>query len=273
MARVVASDGVELYAETHGEGVPLLLSGALCTTRENYRSNVEPLVAAGAQVVLWDYRGHGRSESPDDPSAYSLDHVIDDLGRVLDWAAPGRPAIVGGLSFGGLASLHFAHRNPARVCGLLLIDSGPGFKNPEAQAAWEASVEKTASYVEAKGCAAFVAGRAAVTLIGTQPDLPAARVAAEAIAEQNPIGLAHFARQVAALAPPVIDELPQIAAPALVVIGENDKPYLRAAEVMTARLPNARRLGIPGAGHIVNIEAASEFEAAAAEFVGRIAAA
>lgn len=271
MAVVVASDGVGLYAETHGEGLPVLLSGALCTTCENYRGNVGPLLAAGAQVVLWDYRGHGRSESPDDAAAYSLDLVVDDLGRVLDWAAPGRPAVVGGLSFGGLASLHFAHRHPERVRGLLLIDSGPGFKNPEAQAAWEASVEKTASYVERKGCAAFVASRAAGTLIGGRPELPAARHAADAIAAQDPVGLAHFARRVAALAPPIIDELPEIDAPALVLIGEKDEPYLRAAEVMTARLPNAERVGIAGAGHIVNIEAAEAFDAAAGAFVRRLA--
>ena len=114
MTTVLASDGVKLYAESHGTGIPLILSGALCTTCENYRPQLKPLVEAGAQLILWDYRGHGRSESPDDPAAYSLDRVVDDLGRVLDWAAPGRAAVLGGLSFGGLASLHFAHRFPKR---------------------------------------------------------------------------------------------------------------------------------------------------------------
>lgn len=271
MATVVAGDGVALYAETHGEGVPLVLSCALCTTCENYRAQVGPLVDAGAQLILWDYRGHGRSESPDDPAAYSLDRVVDDLGRVLDWAAPGRAGVLGGLSFGGLASLHFARRFPQRVRGLLLIDSGPGFKNPEAQARWEASVERTAAFVETRGASAFVKSRAAATLVGLRPELPEARAAAEAIAAQNPIGLAHFARQVAAPAAPVIDALSGIDIPALVLVGEKDEAYLRAAEVLSARLPRAVRETIPGAGHIVNIESSEVFNAAVARFVREIA--
>jgi pimeloyl-ACP methyl ester carboxylesterase len=271
MTRLAASDGIELYAETHGDGIPVLLSGALCTTAENYRFNVEPLVEAGAQLILWDYRGHGKSDSPPDASAYHIDQILDDMGRVLDWAAPGRPAIVGGLSFGGLASLHFAYRNPQRVRGLLLIDSGPGFKNPDAQAKWEATVGKTASYLENKGAAAFVESRAAATLVGLRPELPAAQAASRAIAAQDPAGLALFARRVAALAPPIIDELPEIEVPALVMIGELDKPYLRAADVMTARLPQAKRHTIPGAGHIVNIEASDDFNAAAATFIREFA--
>jgi pimeloyl-ACP methyl ester carboxylesterase len=66
---VLAGDGVRLYAEAHGPGLPLLLSCAYCTTHENFRPQVEPLVAAGARVVLWDYRGHGRSEAPADAKA------------------------------------------------------------------------------------------------------------------------------------------------------------------------------------------------------------
>ena len=271
MATVAAGDGVALYAETHGEGLPVVLSCALCTTCENYRAQVEPLVEAGAQLILWDYRGHGRSESPDDPAAYSLDRVVDDLGRVLDWAAPGRAAVLGGLSFGGLASLHFTHRFPKRVSGLLLIDSGPGFKNPQAQASWEASVERTAAYVESKGSAAFVESRAAATLIGLRPELAEARAAAKAIAAQNPVGLAHFARRVAAPAPPVIDVLREIDVPALVVVGEKDDAYLRAADVMAARLPQAERQTISGAGHIVNIEASAAFNEAATRFIRQIA--
>ena len=115
MAIVEASDGVALYAEASGSGPPVILSCALNTTHENYRPQVEPLVAAGVRVVLWDYRGHGKSEAPDDPEAYSMPQVVDDMLRVLDWAAPGESAVLGGLSFGGLASLHTALAHPDRA--------------------------------------------------------------------------------------------------------------------------------------------------------------
>jgi pimeloyl-ACP methyl ester carboxylesterase len=269
MATVVAGDGVALYAEAHGRGIPVAFSCAMCTTHVNWRPQVDSLVAAGVRVVLWDYRGHGRSAAPADPDAYSMERVVDDLGRVLDWAAPGEPAVLGGLSFGGLASLHFALRHPERVRGLLLIDSGPGFKNPKAQANWARATERAASFIEKRGLHTFVE-KAGATTVGLRPELPAARAAAEAIAAQDPAGLAHFARRVAAIAPPVIDDLPSIDVPALVIVGEKDEPYLRAADVMTAKLPRAEKVTVRGAGHIVNIEATEAFDAAVISFLARI---
>jgi len=272
MARVIASDGTVLHAEAHGTGVPVLLSCGLCTTHENWRPQVEPWVAAGLRVVLWDYRGHGLSQAPRDPAAYSMDQVIDDLGRVLAWGAGEQPAIVGGLSFGGLASLHFALAQPQRVRALLLVDTGPGFKNPDAQARWAAQVERTASFLEKRGCQAFVESKAAATAIGLRPELPAAQAAARAIAAQDPAGLANFARRIAGVAPPVIDQLSAIAIPTLVVVGEKDEPYLRAAEVMAARLQNAESVQIPGAGHVVNLEEPQAFDSAVLGYLARLLA-
>jgi pimeloyl-ACP methyl ester carboxylesterase len=272
MVTLIAEDGVGLYAESHGDGIPVILSNGLCTTCENFRPQVEAFVDAGAQLILWDYRGHGRSESPDDPAAYTLDRVLGDLGRVLDWAAPGRRAVLGGLSFGGLASLHFAHRSPERVRGLILIATGPGFKNPEAAARWSELSERSASLIENEGSSAFVMSRAAPSLIGLHPDLPAARGAARAIARQDPVGLVHFQRQIAAHVPSIIDELPEIGCPALVAVGGEDDAFLRAADVMTARLPRAERETIPGAGHIVSIDESEAFNAIALRFLGKITA-
>ena len=272
MTTLIAEDGVGLYAETHGDGIPVILSNGLCTTCENFRPQVEDFVDAGAQLILWDYRGHGRSESPDDPAAYTLDRVMGDLGRVLDWAAPGRRAVLGGVSFGGLASLHFARKNPERVRGLILIATGPGFKKPEALARWSELIERSASLIENDGPSAFLKSRAAPTLIGLNPELPASQAAARAIARQDPVGLVHFQRQIVAQVPSIIDELSEIDCPALVAVGEKDDAFLRAADVMTSRLPRAERETIPRAGHMANIDESEAFNAIALQFLGKIAA-
>lgn len=268
-ARVRGADGLELHAESHGAGPPLLFSCPLNTTCENWRPQVAALVAAGRRAILWDYRGHGRSDAPDDPSRYSMDRVVDDLGRVLDWAAPDEAVTLAGLSFGGLASLHFTLRRPERVRALVLIGSGPGFKNPEARAQWAAACERTSSYLEAKGLDAFVASRAVATLVGNRPDTEAARHALAAIARQSARGLAHFGRRVAAQADPVIDELASIEQPALVLVGELDRDYRRAAELMHSRLPRAELCVLEGLGHIVNLEDPARFDAALLDFLGR----
>jgi pimeloyl-ACP methyl ester carboxylesterase len=274
VAKIRARDGIELYVESHGDGTPILFSCGYSTTRENFRPQVGPLVAAGYRVLLWDYRGHGDSDAPEDPEAYSFDLVLDDLGRVLDWAAKpsghraeGEKAVLAGFSFGGAASLHFTLRHPERVRALVLIDTGPGFKNPEAQAGWLAQVEKIATNLETKGFASFVESRAAATAIGRRPELPAAQHAARAIAKMSPRGVANFGRRVSGPIPGCIDELARITVPALVVVGAEDDAYLRAADVMAARLPNARKVVIPRAGHVVSIEEPEALNAAILAFL------
>ena len=71
---------------------------------------------------------------------------------------------------------------------------------------------------------------------------------------------------------PVVDDLAHIDIPALVVVGEEDAAFRRAADVMAARLPRARTLRIPGAGHIVNIEAEAAFNDAAKGFLASLGA-
>jgi pimeloyl-ACP methyl ester carboxylesterase len=271
VARILASDGIGLYVEAHGEGTPVILSPGYCQTHENFRGQVAPLVDAGYRAVLWDYRGHGLSDAPEDPARYSMARVVEDLCQVLDWAAPGRPAVVGGLSFGGLASLHFALAHPGRVRALLLVASGPGFKNPEAQARWEAQVDRIAARLEERGFEGYVDGRAAPTAIGLHPELPAAQAAGRALLAQNPRAVALFGRRVAGPVPGVIDSLPGLRLPALVLVGERDADYLRAAEVMAARLPGAKRVLVPEAGHVVNIDAADAFNRALLDFLRSLA--
>ena len=153
MATLVTDDGVSIYYEHHPakdaadftdestKKPTVVFSCAYCTTHENWRGQVEPVVAAGHSVVLWDLRSHGRSQAPDGPDSYSIEAVVADLWAVAEATTPAAPFVAAGLSFGGLASLHFAVRHPDRVAGLALVDAGPGFKNPEAAAAWAEQVE------------------------------------------------------------------------------------------------------------------------------------
>lgn len=268
---IPASDGARLYVEAHGEGVPVVFSCGYCTTHENWRPQVAPLVSAGARVILHDFRGHGLSDAPGEKSAYSMDQVIDDLSRVIAWAAPDEPVVLAGHSFGGLASLHLASRKPELVRALILLATGPGFKNPEAAKKWAEQCDRSASYLETRGLDAFLAGRAGETCVGRRPELPAAQAAAAAIAKQSVAGLGFFGREVAGTVPPIIDELAGLECPALILVGEEDKAYLRAAEVMQAKLGGrTQREILPGIGHVANLEDPEAFNARVIEFLGTL---
>ena len=274
MAFVTTEEGNEIYYERHApegaEKTPVVFSCAYCTTHENWRGQVAPLVAAGHPVILWDLRGHGDSPAPEGDAPWSIENVVADLLAVARAASPDVPFVAAGLSFGGLASLHFALRHPERVAALALIGSGPGFKNPKAAAGWAAQVERTASFLEKRGFADFVNGRAGTTCIGNRPELPAARAAAAPIVAQSVPGVARFGREVSGPAPSVIDELAGIDVPALVLVGADDEAFLRAGEVMASKLPRARHVVVPDAGHIVNIEQAEAFDAALLAFLSQL---
>jgi pimeloyl-ACP methyl ester carboxylesterase len=68
----------------------------------------------------------------------------------------------------------------------------------------------------------------------------------------------------------VIDQLAEIEVPALVIVGSEDEAFRRAAEVMAAKLPAAVHRVVEGAGHILNIERAAEFDSALLEFLASL---
>ena len=62
------------------------------------------------------------------------------------------------------------------------------------------------------------------------------------------------------LSPPAIDRLAEIKAPAVVIVGDKDLPHIRdVATLITNRVPNARLVTIPGAGHLVNLDTPDAF--------------
>jgi pimeloyl-ACP methyl ester carboxylesterase len=118
-------------------------------------------------------------------------------------------------------SLEFCLAHPHRVAGLVLCDTGPGYRRDEARRRWNDRAIALAERLDrdsARGLALAARG------ILTQRD---ARV---------------------------IDALPGINIPALVLVGAQDKDYLAAATYMAARLRRAAHAVIPDAGHVCNMD-------------------
>ena len=65
----------------------------------------------------------------------------------------------------------------------------------------------------------------------------------------------------------VINSLPDIDVPALVVVGAKDKPFLAARDYMAAKIPGAKKVVIPDAGHAANIDQPEAFNTAVLDFL------
>src|SRR6201747_29477 len=129
--------GVKIYYETHGEGPVILLTHGYSATAQMWAGQVAPL-SQHNKLVIWDMRGHGQSDYPEDPAEYSEEKTVADMAALLD-AVGAQTAIVGGLSLGGYMSLAFAATHPERVRALLIVDTGPGYKNDQAREDWNAN--------------------------------------------------------------------------------------------------------------------------------------
>jgi pimeloyl-ACP methyl ester carboxylesterase len=81
-------------------------------------------------------------------------------------------------------------------------------------------------------------------------------------------GLAHAARGMLTQRDArVIESLPGITVPTVVIVGANDTPFLAASDYMAAKIPGAKRVVIPDAGHSANIDQPAAFNAALMEFL------
>jgi pimeloyl-ACP methyl ester carboxylesterase len=78
-------------------------------------------IAQDLGVLLYDLRGHGRSERP--PSGYTLEELVADLDALLDGLGVNEPVHLVGNSFGGGIGLRIATKHPDRVDKLVLMGS------------------------------------------------------------------------------------------------------------------------------------------------------
>jgi pimeloyl-ACP methyl ester carboxylesterase len=246
-------NGVEIHYEVHGHGPAILLSHGYSATCRMWDGQIAAFQDR-YRIIVWDMRGHGLSDVPTDPAAYSEAATVGDMAAIL--AECGEPrAVIGGLSLGGYMTLAFHLRHPGMCRALMLFDTGPGFKKDEARAAWNQRAQARADDLEARGFAA----------LGGSDEVRMSQ-------HRSPLGLAGAARgMLAQETAGVIESLPSIAVPTLVLVGANDTGFLAATDYMAAKIPGARKVVIPDAGHASNLHQPAAFNQAMGDFLAGVA--
>lgn len=245
----VTRDGVALHYETAGAGPGILLTHGFAASARMWRRQLEAFAGAH-RVIAWDMRGHGGTDSPADPAAYSEEASVADMAAVLDACGEER-AIVGGLSLGGYLSLAFHLAHPGRTRALMLFDTGPGYNNADAREGWNRFAIARAEAFETRGLEA-VGGSSEVRDAGHRSADGLAKAARGMLTQRD-------AR--------VIRSLPAIAVPTLNLVGADDANFLAAHGYMGDQIPGATSVVIPDAGHGANLDQPDAFNAAVRAFL------
>jgi len=254
---------------------PLLLVHGFTGAKEDFTPWLRALADAGWHAVAPDLRGHGASSKPVAESAYSFEILADDmlgLADVLGWDR----FVLLGHSMGGMVAQFMACAEPARLDGLILMDtSHRGLDNLD-----PSLVEAAVSIVRSDGMPALAA------ILAEQRGPLDTQANQRLLAEQP--GYAEFCDRkflatspalYSAMAPAFVTavdrldrlrELPD-ALPVLVIVGEQDEPFRGPSEKMAACVGDASLAVISAAGHCPQFENSEEWWAALADFLAGIA--
>jgi 3-oxoadipate enol-lactonase len=246
----LALDGTDLYYEVDGDGVSVLLIHGFALDARMWDDQV-PALRDIARIVRYDARGFGRSPRRDPDVTYThaedalalLDHLgLDDV-------------IVVGLSMGGRIALETALAAPRRVRSLVLLDAVVDGVTWDAES--ERGMAAVSEAVQTGGMPAAKTAWLAHGFFGPARRDPEVTARLTAMVEDYR-GPGFTAPDPHGPHPAAIDELETVVAPTTVVVGELDVPcFLVMSEILATRIPRARKVVVPDAGHMVNMEAAA----------------
>jgi pimeloyl-ACP methyl ester carboxylesterase len=220
---------MKLHFAIQGAGRPIVFTSGIGNTSSVWADIVRSLKGS-ATALCWDLRGHGQSERSEDPNDYASKLAVSDLVTMIANAggSADNPAVLIGHSLGGYLSLCAAVRFPRLVKALVLISTGPGFRDETAREQWN---------------------RYALSMdIGADAHPAARQLVVHSDAN-------------------VINGLGSIKVPALVIVGSEDRRFLAAKDYLTSRIPNASGLVIAGGRHAVHKTHSGEVDRAILSFL------
>ncbi|MGI4797640.1 MAG: alpha/beta fold hydrolase [Janthinobacterium lividum] len=263
MGQVITDDGVTLYYEEAGDGIPIVFVHEFAGDHRSYEPQLRHF-ARNYRCIAYNARGFPPSDVPEDPDAYSQQRARDDIRAVMDGLNIDRAHVVG-ISMGGFATVHFGFTYPERVRSLVIGGCGYGAE-PGMRAQFAAETEASASRFESVGMAeaamAYALGPTRVQFLNK--DRRGWQEFADQLAQHSTAGSARTMRGVQSRRPSLFDltaELASIDAPTLIMTGDEDWPCLEPALFMKRTIRSADLAVLPGTGHALNLEEPSLFNA------------
>lgn len=233
------------------DGDVVVLSGSIGSNLSMWDPQVPALIEAGYRVVRYDQRGHGRTPVPDQPC--SLADLGGDVVELLDGLGVERAHFVG-LSLGGMTGMWLAVNQPDRIDRLVLCCTSARLGTPEmwAQRAQQARDQGMTPIADGSIQRWFTAD-----WLARNPQL--AREYHHMTAATPGNGYAACCAAIGSM--DLVDDLPKITAPTLVIAGADDPatPPQEHGKPIADAIPDARFEIVEHAAHLGNVEQPQRF--------------
>jgi pimeloyl-ACP methyl ester carboxylesterase len=268
MPHLTTDDGVKLYYEETGSGIPIVFVHEFAGDYRCYEPQVRHF-AQRYRCITYNARGYPPSDVPKDGERYSQERARDDIRAVLDALKIDKAHIVG-LSMGGFAVLHFGFSYPERARSLLIAGCGYGAA-PDKRAQFAEEAEAAAKGFETQGMAkaaeAYALGPTRVQFQNKDPR--GWKEFADQLREHSTEGAALTMRGVQKRRPSLfdlVDKMKTITVPTLIMTGDEDWPCLEPGLLMKRTIPTAGLVVMPNCGHTINLEEPAAFNQHLADF-------
>jgi 3-oxoadipate enol-lactonase len=265
MTRTVKTADIELQVLDRGAGMPIVLAHGFALDHSMWEAQIEHLERRW-RVIAVDLRGFGGSQVV--PGVADMSQMAEDINGLLDALDIREPIVFCGLSMGGYVAQHFWRNHAARLRGLALCDTRAAADTPEGIELRMKMIEHVLAAGTGYVAEAMLPKMYAPQTFQSCPDVIEA--GRRAILASDPQGIAAALRGMAQR-PDMRGELPKIALPTLVVVGEHDAiSSVDEMRGMAQAIPKAQFVVIPQAGHMSPQENPAAFNAALDEFLTRL---
>ncbi|UCD70182.1 MAG: alpha/beta hydrolase [Betaproteobacteria bacterium] len=256
MAHVKTDDGVELYYEDTGSGIPIVFAHEFAGDFRSWEPQVRHF-SRRYRCITYNARGYPPSEVPPDGSSYSQQRARDDILCVLDGLNIERAHIVG-LSMGAFATLHFGIAYSHRALSLVVAGCGYG-AHPDQYETFQKESKALAETIRDKGMEYVAAtyGHGPTRLQLRDKDPRGFEDFIRFFSEHSGEGSANTMENYQGKRPSLYTlrkEMAGITAPLLVVAGDEDDSTLEPSLMMKRTIATCGLAMLPRSGHVLNIE-------------------
>jgi pimeloyl-ACP methyl ester carboxylesterase len=234
----------------------LLLHG-FTGAKDDFVEAVDRLADEGWHAVAPDLRGHGNSSKPSAEDDYDLQLFADDVWAVVAALGWDKPFVLLGHSMGGMIAQVAAARDPSRLRGLVLMDTTHG----PLEGVDASELDLGVAVVREHGMETLqelMDAREGVLETPASVRVRAERPGWEEFERRK--FLASSPAMWAAMTSKMLsqtdrlDAIATLGVPVLVLVGEQDQPFLAPSERMAKVIPGARLVVIPDAWHSPQFE-------------------